>query len=78
VLNTLTGKLNRVDITDDGREVVVIDDNQLPVTRYRYEGQLRLVSWYDASGRWLAMRFTADDGSVIDYRCKGCRVREDS
>ena len=78
VLNTLTGKLNRVAITDDGREALIIDDNRLPVTRYRYEGQLRLVSWYDASGRWLAMRFTADDGSIIDYRCKGCRVSDDS
>ena len=46
VMNTLTGKLNRVAITDDGREVVVIEDHQLPVTRYRDEGQLRLVSWY--------------------------------
>lgn len=78
VLNTLTGKLNRVAITDDGREALLIDENRLSVTRYRYEGQLQLISWYDASGRWLAMRFTADDGSVIDYRCKGCRVSEDS
>jgi hypothetical protein len=75
VLNTLTGEINSVTIHDEGEESLVLTDSSLPATRYRYDGQLQLESWYDRAGRWLAMRFTVDDGSTIHYRCSNCTAQ---
>ena len=72
VLNTLTGKINNVTILDEGRETLEHTGSSQPALRYRYDGELKLVSWYDSQGRWLAMRFTTDDGSTIEYRCRNC------
>lgn len=72
VLNTLTGHLNRVEVQAVGREALTLAGDNVPATRYRYDGELRLDSWYDDSGRWLAMSFEAEDGSVIEYRCRNC------
>ena len=72
VLNTLTGKINSVTILDEGRETLEYAGSSQPALRYRYDGELQLVSWYDSQGRWLAMRFTTDDGSTIEYRCRNC------
>ena len=73
VLNTLTGKINKVDITRDSSGSSAQEIGLSSATRYRYEGQLQLTSWYSDEGDWLAMRFIAKDGSVIDYRCSTCR-----
>jgi hypothetical protein len=75
VLNTLTGEINSVTIHDEGEETLVLDDSSLPATRYRYDGQLQLETWYDRAGRWLAMRFTVDDGSTIRYQCSNCTAQ---
>jgi hypothetical protein len=72
VLNTLTGRINSVTIHDEGEEMLALADSQLPAIRYRYDGELRLLSWYDPEGRWLAMSFTVDDGSTIRYQCRSC------
>jgi hypothetical protein len=72
VLNTLTGKINTVTILDEGRELLEHNGSSQPALRYRYDGELQLLSWYDTEGRWLAMRFTTDDGATIEYRCRNC------
>lgn len=72
VLNTLTGNINRVDISEQGKELLQLGEQSLPAIRYRYDGQLQLESWYGLSGQWLAMRFEADDGATIEYRCRNC------
>jgi len=80
VLNTLTGKSNRVEVVADRDEAAL----PLPpassvgdVIRhaYRYEGELNLHSWYDLNGRWLGMRFKGSDGSKIEYVCRNCTDR---
>jgi hypothetical protein len=75
VLNTLTGRINSVTIHDEGEEVLALADSRQPAIRYRYDGDLRLLSWYDPEGRWLAMSFTVDDGSTIRYQCRNCSER---
>jgi len=75
VLNTLTGEINSVTIHNEGEETLQLADSSLPATRYRYDGQLRLLSWYDRAGRWLAMSFTAGDGSTIRYQCSNCSIK---
>jgi hypothetical protein len=72
VLNTLTGKLNKVDILNKGQEILSLPSATLPATRYSYSGELELDSWYDDQDRWIAMRFKAKDGSYIEYLCRDC------
>lgn len=72
LINTITGKLNRVTMTAEGREDVPAGDRRRPSTRYRYGGELEAVVWYDDAGHWTGLRFTARDGSTIDYVCQRC------
>jgi hypothetical protein len=72
VINTVTGKLNRVDILNRGRELVSLPSTSVPATRYSYRGELELDSWYDEQNRWIAMRFKGKDGSEIEYLCRSC------
>ena len=73
VLNTLTGELDHVRISPLGRESVRLPGTTIAATRYRYQGDLDLDSWYDDQGRWIAMRFQGDDGSTIEYVCRDCQ-----
>lgn len=72
VLNTITGAANAVTITAEGREERPTGTGPRPATRYRYAGELQAQVWYDGAGRWVGLRFSARDGSVIDYVCRRC------
>jgi hypothetical protein len=73
VLNTITGELSAVDILDRGKETVTVNGFSTTARRYAYTGQLRNEVWYDDIGRWVKMRFTAKDGSTIEYVWERCR-----
>ncbi len=73
VLNTLTGKLNIVDISPADPEPGFDG-----ARTFRYRGELQLTSWYDRRGNWLGMRFEGEDGATIEYRCRDCPVEVDS
>lgn len=73
VLNTLTGKLNQVKIVEHGKEPVSTEAGKIVATRYAYTGDLDTEVWYDKQGRWVKMRFTGEDGSTIEYRCRRCQ-----
>jgi hypothetical protein len=73
VLNTITGKVADVRIIDDGVDWVMVNGETYPARRYHYTGDLRNTVWYDDDGRWVKMRFTAEDGSTIEYVCAQCR-----
>ena len=72
VLNTLSGEVSRVSIRPTQRDIVEAEGRSVPATGYRYTGDIETSVWYDDLGRWVKMRFTAKDGSVIDYRCTSC------
>jgi hypothetical protein len=73
VLNTLTGRVNRVIIRPVGREAIPTERGPVMTTRYAYSGELENQVWYDDAGRWVKMRFAGRDGSVIDYVCRLCQ-----
>lgn len=73
VLNTLTGRINNVKIIPKGRESVMTERGSVIATHYVYSGDLDTEVWYDDKGRWVKLRFKAEDGSVIDYRCQKCQ-----
>lgn len=78
VLNTLTGKVNDITVQRVGEDALTLDSATVAATRYRFDGELRLHSWYDDDGRWLAMDFEARDGSIIEYRCRNCTGHDGS
>lgn len=71
VLNTLTGKVSRVSIRNRGTEQLQCENRTINATRYQYTGQIDTEAWYDQQGRWVGLRFKAQDGSTIFFRCKG-------
>lgn len=73
VINTITGRVNRVNIAAAGTETVqTADGRALTARRYVYRGELDNEVWYDAKGRWVKMRFPGADGSTIEYVCVKC------
>ena len=73
VLNTLTGKLNKVTIIPQGLETINVRGGEIEASRYDYTGELRDTSvWYDQAGRWVKLEFKAEDGSTISYKCRNC------
>lgn len=72
VLNTLTGRINDVRIEPQGQEPVSTEKGEVPATRYAYTGDLETEVWYDASGRWVKMKFKGRDGSTLEYECRRC------
>ena len=73
VINTITGEVARVAITDRGADRVAVNGQSVPAQRYRYTGDLDVDVWYDNAGRGVKMRFAVQDGSTIDYVCRTCR-----
>jgi hypothetical protein len=73
LLNTITGKLNRVTTERLGRETVATAFGDVTAHRFAYNGELETEVWYDDAGRWVKLRFRAEDGSTIDYLCRTCR-----
>jgi len=73
VLNTITGEIDDVVISEIDRETVQTEQGAITATRYAYSGDLRTEVLYDADGRWVGMTFEAEDGSTIDYRCLRCQ-----
>jgi hypothetical protein len=72
VLNTLTGKLNRVAIVDMGDASTQAAGGKRAARHFKYTGELETEVWYDARGRWVKLRFQAEDGSIIEYVCRRC------
>ncbi len=73
LLNTITGEMNAISVAALGSErIATAGGRTLTAEHFAYGGDLDLDSWYDAAGRWVKLRFTAKDGSVIEYRCSSC------
>ena len=73
VLNTLTGRINDVQIVDGDRETVDTERGPIQATHFAYTGDLEKEVWYDDAGRWVKMRFKGTDDSIIDYVCRRCQ-----
>jgi len=74
LLNTMTGELSKVRVFDQGMAIVATRNGSLRAHHYLYSGDLNGEIWYDSDGRWVKLRFRANDGSIIDYVCRRCRA----
>jgi hypothetical protein len=72
VINTLTGKLSSVIITNLGKEKIVAQGKSIFGTKYKYTGDINTLVWYSDNGNWVKMQFEGNDGSNIDYECIEC------
>ena len=73
LFNSLSGQLNRIALVKEGIETVYDGQANITATRYRYTGDLKDTwVWYANDGRWVRMRFIADDGSRIQLNCQRC------
>jgi hypothetical protein len=76
VLNTLTGRVNRVEIVDRGATEVNVNGATRSARHFAYTGDLTTEVWYDAAGRWVKLRFAGSDGSTIESICRRCARTE--
>lgn len=67
LFNTLTGDTENITVEALGKEMININSQQTDSLRYRYQYEQPVDSWYDASGLWAKLQFTAEDGSLITY-----------
>jgi len=75
VLNTLTGRENRVQVVHLGEERLKVGDKQIASDRYRYQGDLHDTEvWYAKTGQWLKLRFADKSGTPIEFHCLQCGI----
>ena len=73
MLNTLTGRLDKVEIHDEGPDQVPTPEGGRAARRFSYQGSdLNLTAFYDSAGHWVGLRFFAGDGSRIERVCRRC------
>jgi hypothetical protein len=72
LINTVSGVADHVSVTEAGLEDVPFGDGTTPARHFIYSGDLEMEAWYDDEGRWVGLRFAAEDGSTIEYRCRRC------
>ena len=71
VLNTLTGRINRVSIAQCATPQPG-GEGPAQGRCYEYHGDLRARVWYDRDNRWVGLAFDGEDGSRFEYRCTNC------
>lgn len=74
VLNTITGRVNTVQISSCTSHSKVVATAAPGGICYQYSGDLEARVWYDESMRWVGLEFAGRDGSEIVYVCRDCRA----
>ena len=67
LLNSQKGTLERIAVTQIGRETVKAAASNIEAMRYRYSGAIKMDQWFDDRGRWVKSAFVGSDGSTIEY-----------
>jgi len=67
LFNTIKGTPDNVEVEKIENETLQIGDFNLPVTHYKYSGDITAESWYDINNRWVKLSFLGTDGNQITY-----------
>ena len=68
LIDTIDGMMLAIKASFLGEEKVRIGDRQVPAYRYKLTGDYKRELWYDSKdGTLLRVRFTAEDGSEVEY-----------
>ncbi len=68
LIDSIDGSILQIEVDDGGDETVMVGGHAEVAHRYKVTGGLRRELWYHRDGRLLRTRFTASDGSVVEYR----------
>ena len=71
IFNTLTGRANKVSVSEPKTEQLSINNREIETTHHVYSDELQAEVWYDTTGRWVQLSFKGEDGSVIQYISNG-------
>lgn len=77
MFHTTHGRVRNVRIDNLGLDRIALQGSDgstkvVDTTQYKISGGFSAELWYDKSNRWVRLRFKADDGSEIDYKCSSC------
>ena len=72
VIDTLKGQISNVKISKVGVENVLAEGRLINAIKYKYNGDVDAIAWYDITGRWIKLSFPVKDGSIIEYICVKC------
>ena len=78
LIDTLKGQIASVKISSLGSEKVFAEDRVIYAQKYTYSGDVNATAWYDEFGRWVKLSFAAKDGSMIEYNCVECGLKNNS
>jgi hypothetical protein len=72
LLNTQTGKIMTMTVSEVGRETVKTATEAAAATHFSYTGEIVMDQWFDDRSRWVKSNFKAtSDGSTIEYILQG-------
>jgi len=74
VLNTITGRVNTVQIARCTSHSALVAAAAPGGSCYEYSGDLEARVWYDESMRWVGLEFAGRDGLEIVYVCRDCQA----
>lgn len=81
LFHTVHGKVHNIRIDLLGHEKIALSGTDtdglatnavVSAQRFQYQGGFSADVWYDQAWRWVQLKFQADDGSEIVYRCTSC------
>lgn len=73
IINTITGDVSKVVMQAEGESrIESATGRMIEADHWAYTDGLQNHIWFDAQDRWVGMRFSAEDGSTIEYRCRSC------
>lgn len=68
LLNTQTGKYESVSVTDMGKSVLEIDQDQIEARRFRLvAADMTIDLWYTDDMHWIALESITESGAVLRY-----------
>ncbi len=67
LFSTVGGKPMQIAVEDLGAATFEVDGRSVPARHFRITGEYERELWYSESGILLGVRFTASDGSTVQY-----------
>jgi hypothetical protein len=68
LLNSQTGEMNRVEVSNLGEEVISVRNQSTPAIHYYIAAEkFSMDLWYSAKGEWLALQSTTEGDARLRY-----------
>ncbi len=69
LLNSQTGEVLDVDVTEKGRATLVLGDKEIDARKYQLTAEgMDITLWYDGNDQWLGLESRVGDGNRLRYK----------